>query len=132
EAEWQAKDAAAKEAGARRKPPRPAPPTAAEIRIAAPFVGEGAVAEGETEPVHQLTASQIAEEMAALAREGEDVIRLVAGNPLSNQAVMLELQEVANLGVDFQVVPGMTGSVAVPAFTGIGVGSRSEEHTSEL
>ncbi|SNV93934.1 uroporphyrin-III C-methyltransferase [Corynebacterium urealyticum] len=123
EAEWQAKVAAAKEAGARRKPPRPAPPTAAEIRIAAPFVGEGAVAEGETEPVHQLTASQIAEEMAALAREGEDVIRLVAGNPLSNQAVMLELQEVANLGVDFQVVPGMTGSVAVPAFTGIGVGS---------
>ena len=117
EAEWEAMVAAAKEAGARRKPPRPAPPTAAEITLAAPFVSED-------EPcAHQVSAPEVAAELADIVREGKDAIRLVAGNPLSNQSVMMELQEVAKLGVDFQVVPGMTGSVAVPAFTGIGVGS---------
>ena len=63
----------------------------------------------------------IAQQMVACAKAGNDVIRLVAGNPLSTPGVLLELQEVENLGVEFQVVPGMTGSVAVPAFTGIRV-----------
>lgn len=145
EAAWQAQVKAAKEAGARRKPPRPAPPTAAEIIIAAPApvtaggVDDNGEAEqpgaentaqattaepgADAESTDQVVAPEvIAEQMVVCTRAGNDVVRLVAGNPLSNPAVMQELQEVAKLGAEFQVVPGMTGSVAVPAFTGIGLG----------
>ncbi|MGJ4110755.1 uroporphyrinogen-III synthase [Corynebacterium macclintockiae] len=134
EAEWEAKVQAAKEAGARRRPPRPAPPTAAEIVLAAPAahdsvsqVDEGQVedsdasAEGSADAL-VVAPDILAEQMIACAKAGNDVVRLVAGNPLSNPAVMDELQHVAASTVDFQVIPGMTGSVAVPAFTGIGVG----------
>jgi len=113
EAEWESKVKAAKEAGARRKPPKPEPPSAAEIVLAEP----------DTEDDQHRTTAQ---EMIDRALHGDDVIRLVAGNPLSNEAVMAELQEVAALAapanVEFQVIPGMTGAAAAPAFTGIGVG----------
>lgn len=125
EAEWERMVLAAKEAGARRKPPRPEPPTAAELEFAAPgnpdSNPEGNF-ESEDPTEIPVPPKEVATAMVACAKKGEDVIRLVAGNPLSNPFVMEELQEVANLGVEFQVVPGMTGSVAVPAFTGIGVG----------
>ena len=134
EAEWEAKVQAAKEAGARRRPPRPALPTAAEIVLAAPAahdsasqVDEGQVEDGDASAEGSADALVVApdilaEQMIACAKAGNDVVRLVAGNPLSNPAVMDELQHVAASTVDFQVIPGMTGSVAVPAFTGIGVG----------
>ncbi|MEO5311728.1 uroporphyrinogen-III synthase [Corynebacterium sp. c24Ua_83] len=140
EAEWEAKVKAAKEAGARRRPPRPTPPTAAEIVLAAPAatdpeIGTEAGTEDHTdagadvgaetygEPVPDAVAPDVlAEQMVACAKAGNDVVRLVAGNPLSNPAVMHELQHVAASSVEFQVIPGMTGSVAVPAFTGIGLG----------
>lgn len=113
EVEWEAKVKAAKEAGARRKPPRPEPPSAAEITEAEPKLEDAQY-------------EDVAQRMIERALAGQDVVRLVAGNPLSNDAVMAELQEVANLaetkGVEFQVIPGMTGAAAVPAFTGIGVG----------
>lgn len=104
EAEWEEQVRAAKAAGARRKPPRPVAPTAAELSFAAP---------GE---------EQVAEKMLELAKSGHDVVRLVAGNPLSNPGVAAELQEVAALGAEFQVIPGMTCSVAVPAYTGVTLG----------
>ncbi|WP_426705162.1 uroporphyrinogen-III synthase [Corynebacterium auriscanis] len=137
EKEWEQRIAAAREAGARRRPPRPEPPTAAEVVFAAP----GVTSDGEDEDVPGIAETSdtaetseasdvmapadpavIAQQMVACAKAGNDVIRLVAGNPLSTPGVLLELQEVENLGVEFQVVPGMTGSVAVPAFTGIRVG----------
>lgn len=130
EAEWEAKVKAAKEAGARRRPPRPAPPTAAEIVLAAPAAADGAPqadsesteVDGGEAKLSTVAPDVLAEQMIACAKAGNDVVRLVAGNPLSNPAVMDELQHVAASSVDFQVIPGMTGSVAVPAFTGIGVG----------
>ncbi len=107
EAEWERQVAAAKAAGARRKPPRPEGPSAAVIVQAEPLAEQ---------------AETIARALVAEAKRGHDVVRLVAGNPVSNPEVMREIQAVANLGAEFQVVPGMTGSIAVPAFTGIGVG----------
>lgn len=149
EKEWEERVAAAREAGARRRPPRPEPPTAAEIVFAAPSGAlelgsegaDGAItansssdattastgnAEGEEQGATTVMVpadpAVIAQQMAECAKAGNDVIRLVAGNPVSTPGVLRELQEIENLGVEFQVVPGMTGSVAVPAFTGIGVG----------
>lgn len=58
---------------------------------------------------------------------GHDVIRLVAGNPLNNEAVLAEIQAVANAGVEFQVVPGMSVPSTVPVFAGIALGSTYTE-----
>lgn len=124
EAEWEQMVRAAKEAGARRKPPRPEPPSAAELVLAAPGNADECDPDAEAVDPSEIPVppKDVAAAMVACAKKGQDVIRLVAGNPLSNPSVVEELQEVANLGVEFQVIPGMTGSVAVPAFTGIGVG----------
>jgi len=112
--------AKAKEAGARRKPPRPAGPTAAELSESAPQ-GEGIVAPLE---------SALDEAAAAIGR-GEagdgDVIRLVAGNPLTRNAIMEEISAVAAAGLEFQVVPGMSLPSTVPSFAGIGLGSTYTE-----
>ncbi|MBC3186717.1 uroporphyrinogen-III synthase [Corynebacterium sp. zg-331] len=96
--------------GARRKPPRPAPPTAADIREVA-----------EPDP------AELAARLAEAVQEGEDVIRLVAGNPLSRESVLAEIAAVAETGAEFQVVPGMSLPSTVPAFAGIALGSTFTE-----
>ena len=101
--------AEAKANGARRRPPRPPAPTAADIR--------------EVSGAPEKIAQQLADEVAA----GHDVIRLVAGNPLNNEAVLAEIQAVANAGVEFQVVPGMSVPSTVPVFAGIALGSTYTE-----
>ena len=99
----------AKANGARRRPPRPPAPTAADIR--------------EVSGAPEKIAQQLADEVAV----GHDVIRLVAGNPLNNEAVLAEIQAVANAGVEFQVVPGMSVPSTVPVFAGIALGSTYTE-----
>ena len=100
--------AAAKESGARRKPPRPAPPTAAVFE------------EPEGDVVKQLRD--------ALERaEGRDVIRLVTGNPLNRESIKAEISAVANAGMEFQVVPGMSLPSTVPSFAGIALGATYTE-----
>lgn len=113
EAAWEEQVRAAREAGARRKPPRPEAPTAAEIEYIVPFSGDG-------------QPEDAARQMVDCAHSGHNVVRLVGGNPLSSEAVMAELEAVAQLAdstdIEFQVIPGMSPSAAAPAFTGIGVG----------
>lgn len=96
--------------GARRKPPRPAPPTAADIR-----------------EVADPAPAEIAARLAEAVQGGEDVIRLVAGNPLSRESVLAEISAVAETGAEFQVVPGMSLPSTVPAFAGIALGSTFTE-----
>ncbi|HJC84160.1 MAG TPA: uroporphyrinogen-III synthase [Candidatus Corynebacterium faecigallinarum] len=140
EQEWEADLAAAKAAGARRRPRRPEPVTAADIVLAAPYTAEAAsdiaaaearaAADAEAYAAGEapadigcaVPADQLAHDMVEKVRHGHNVVRLVAGNPVSNPAVLMELQEVAALGVEFEVVPGMTGASALPAYTGIATG----------
>lgn len=112
--------AEAKAAGARRRPQRPAPPTAAEIAE----VDLGA--EGIVEKLRDALADAAAAIERGEAGEG-DVIRLVAGNPLTRDAVMEEISAVANAGLEFQVVPGMSLPSTVPSFAGIALGSTYTE-----
>lgn len=108
EAEYAEMCARAKEQGARRKPPRPAAPTAGDVRAA--------------------TEEPVAQVLAALAEaEGEDVIRLVAGNPLNRESIKAEISAVAAAGVEFQVVPGMSLPSTVPSFAGLALGSTYTE-----
>ncbi|MEJ5918999.1 MULTISPECIES: bifunctional uroporphyrinogen-III C-methyltransferase/uroporphyrinogen-III synthase [unclassified Corynebacterium] len=99
----------AKAKGSRRKPPRPAPPTAAEIRL----------------PVDDPT--EMSRAMVAEARRGQDVVRLVAGNPLTSDSVLAEVNAVARTQIEFQIVPGMSVPSTVPAFAGIALGSTYTE-----
>ncbi|MGO1948196.1 MAG: uroporphyrinogen-III synthase, partial [Mycobacteriaceae bacterium] len=145
EKEWEAELESAKAAGARRRPRRPDQVTAAEIVLAAPYTAEAAselaAAEAEASADAQayhngdlagghapevsgrpVPASELAHSMVERLRHGRNVVRLVAGNPVSNPAVLMELQEVTALGVEFEVVPGMTGASALPAYTGIATG----------
>lgn len=109
EEEYERMCAAAKAKGSRRKPPRPAPPTAADLR----------------EPIDD------PKKMAALlveeASKGNDVVRLVAGNPLTNDSLLAEINEVSHAEVEFQIVPGMSVPSTVPAFAGIALGSTYTE-----
>ncbi|MCK7642439.1 bifunctional uroporphyrinogen-III C-methyltransferase/uroporphyrinogen-III synthase [Corynebacterium sp. CCM 8835] len=102
--------AEAKAAGARRKPPRPPAPTAAEI----------------TE-ITDVTPEEVAKLLAEGVADGSDVIRLVAGNPLTSDSVLAEINAVAAAGLEFQVVPGMSVPSTVPAFAGIALGSTYTE-----
>ncbi|MEZ2121753.1 MULTISPECIES: uroporphyrinogen-III synthase [unclassified Corynebacterium] len=110
EKEYARQCAEAKEAGARRKPPRPPAPTAAEITE---------VSDAGPEDIAKLLAEGVA--------DGSDVIRLVAGNPLTSDSVLAEINAVAAAGLEFQVVPGMSVPSTVPAFAGIALGSTYTE-----
>jgi uroporphyrinogen III methyltransferase / synthase len=65
----------------------------------------------------------VAAMLVAEARAGCDVVRLVAGDPLSADAVVREAVAVAAAGVPFEVVPGVPIGIGVPAYAGVPVGS---------
>ncbi|MDO5030904.1 MAG: uroporphyrinogen-III synthase [Corynebacterium sp.] len=109
EEEYERMCAAAKAKGSRRKPPRPAPPTAADLR----------------EPVAD--AKKMAAVLVDEAKKGNNVVRLVAGNPLTNDSLLTEINEVSHADVEFQIVPGMSVPSTVPAFAGIALGSTYTE-----
>ncbi|WP_394284753.1 uroporphyrinogen-III synthase [Corynebacterium sp.] len=123
EQEYERMCAEAKEAGARRKPPRPAAPSAGEVR-------ELPVEEATpANVVKQLRQAQDDVAQAYLRGEGGDghVVRLVSGNPLTRASVMAEITAVAEAGLEFQVVPGMSLPSTVPSFAGIALGSTYTE-----
>ncbi|HZZ47571.1 MAG TPA: uroporphyrinogen-III synthase [Pseudonocardia sp.] len=67
--------------------------------------------------------AQVAKELIAEASEGRQVVRLVAGDPLTADGVVAETREVAQGPVPFDVVPGVPAEVAVPAYAGVALGS---------
>jgi uroporphyrinogen III methyltransferase/synthase len=66
---------------------------------------------------------QVAKELVAEADGGRPVVRLVAGDPLTADAVVIEALEVSGSGVPFDVVPGVPATTAVPAYAGVALGS---------
>ncbi|MGP6174800.1 uroporphyrinogen-III synthase [Corynebacterium sp. A21] len=107
---YEALCAEAKANGARRKPVRPQAPTAAQI-----------VDVGDPDP------QVIVETLRPMVASGEDIVRLVTGNPLSKDSSLAEIAAVAAAGLEFQVVPGMSLPATVPSFAGIALGSTYTE-----
>lgn len=83
----------------------PVVPAAADIR---PALGDPA---------------DVAKTMIAEAKAGFDVVRLVAGDPLSVDAVIAEVNAVARSHMEFEIVPGLPGTSAVPTYAGLPLGS---------
>ncbi|OHU99868.1 uroporphyrinogen-III synthase [Mycobacterium talmoniae] len=67
--------------------------------------------------------AEVAKTLTAEAKSGADVVRLVAGDPLSVDAVIAELNAVARSHLHFEVVPGLPASSAVPTYAGLPLGS---------
>jgi len=67
--------------------------------------------------------TEVAKTLAAEARTGVDVVRLVAGDPLSVDSVIAEVTAVAKTHLTFEIVPGLPDTTAVPTYAGLPLGS---------
>ncbi|OFB39190.1 bifunctional uroporphyrinogen-III C-methyltransferase/uroporphyrinogen-III synthase [Mycolicibacterium sp. (ex Dasyatis americana)] len=67
--------------------------------------------------------AEVAKTLVAEARHGYDVVRLVAGDPLSVDAVITEIGALAKSHVNFEIVPGLPATSAVPTYAGLPLGS---------
>jgi uroporphyrinogen III methyltransferase / synthase len=67
--------------------------------------------------------AEVAKTLAAEARGGVDVVRLVAGDPMSVDAVITEVNAIAKTQLHFEIIPGLPASTAVPTYAGLPLGS---------
>jgi uroporphyrinogen III methyltransferase/synthase len=67
--------------------------------------------------------AEVAKTLATEARTGVDVVRLVAGDPLSVDAVITEVNALTKSHLNFEIVPGLPDTTAVPTYAGLPLGS---------
>ncbi|MDY6998297.1 MAG: bifunctional uroporphyrinogen-III C-methyltransferase/uroporphyrinogen-III synthase [Actinomycetota bacterium] len=67
--------------------------------------------------------AEVAKTLAAEAKAGADVVRLVAGDPLSVDSVITEVNALAKTQLPFEIVPGLPDTTAVPTYAGLPLGS---------
>jgi uroporphyrinogen III methyltransferase/synthase len=90
-----------------------APAVTAAVRESRPDL-EPTTATGEPD--------EVAKAAVAAAKKGVTVVRLVAGDPFTSDAVVKEVLAVGRTSVPFDVVPGVATATAVPAFAGVALG----------
>ena len=73
---------------------------------------------------HTIEQSEINRILVARAKEGKSVVRLKGGDPFVLGRGGEEAEALFQSGIPFEVVPGVTSAVAVPAFAGIPVTHR--------
>jgi uroporphyrinogen III methyltransferase / synthase len=97
----------------------------AELVVTDPDVPSGALAyAGEQAEVRPAVGEpgEVAKDLVAEAKAGRLVLRLVSGDPLTQTAVVAEVQAVSRTSAVFDVVPGVSPGVAVPAYAGVALG----------
>ena len=73
---------------------------------------------------HTLTQDRINEVIVEKAKAGKNVLRLKGGDPYVFGRGGEEAEELVKAGISFEVVPGVTSAVAVPAYAGIPITHR--------
>src|SRR5436853_912801 len=75
---------------------------------------------------HALTQDEINELLVEKARAGKEVVRLKGGDPFVFGRGAEEAKAIAEGGIAFEIVPGITSAIAGPAYAGIPVTHRAE------
>ena len=74
---------------------------------------------GKTAGRHTLSQTEINALLVKKAKEGKTVVRLKGGDPFIFGRGGEEAEELARAGIPFEIVPGITSAIAVPAYAGI-------------
>ncbi|HUI80104.1 MAG TPA: uroporphyrinogen-III C-methyltransferase [Bryobacteraceae bacterium] len=83
---------------------------------------------GKKKSLHAFTQDEICAMMIERARRGATVVRLKGGDPYIFGRGGEEAEALADAGVEFEVVPGVTTPLGIAAYTGVPLTHR--EHTS--
>ena len=97
--------------------PEPAEPASADADAAPTIPGGPDIRPALGDP------AEVAKTLSTEARTGVDVVRLVAGDPLSIDSVITEVTALARTHLNFEIVPGLPDTTAVPTYAGLPLGS---------
>ena len=87
---------------------------------------------GKASGNHALPQEEINALLVKKAKEGKVVVRLKGGDPFLFGRGGEEALYVREHGIDFEIVPGITSAIAVPAYAGIPVTHRDNNSTLHI